>query len=638
MIPIYASKRYLLTFQLEIEEFSVIPFLQQSKMEKERNDNSSSTASGKVLASGINIKQEVIKDGTLYQRNLDKILDHYTKRYEAQPKKRQTKKDEKFNRKLQKLVDFHRKYGHWEVPSSTGKKLYDWVGQLHRLFQCAYYNGLCYKSHILPRHRYEKLVAIGFPFEFFDRQDMMKCNKAGEDGNTSSTPAFLVPPSTTSSTSTSNKKIKDEEYDTNLFTQEFKRNLDELDKVLDKCTERDTSKRLLENRSQEENATIANVRRSKRNIEKNQKKAVSIRISKDKEEDKSEERGPIYYKRNLNNAINGYTQRFEKLSEKQRKTFDGKFIVNFKRLVEFQSKFGHYNVSKAREEYKPLYNWVFSIQRTFRRAYYHGKDGENFKLTRDRYNRLVAIGFPFNDLEGDENVSANLRLQSKKSSSTAEENSKETRPSRYEACDKPTIIHRLIIPKNKNAATATTKTSRKRRQTNTSKEGAQSLKVKIMELERENESHYDTIYRLKDEKESLVEKVEEQNTQIDTMKQKLETYRKRVESLEQSKMESTSSSSSKRQRTCSESSNAEVERLQKEKQLLNKQLKASTKNHRKILDSSSSSSKRKITCSDSSIADIERLQQEKQLLTKQLKTSLKSYRKILDLVPCPQSK
>ena len=115
-------------------------------MEEERNDNScpnasSSTASSKVLASGINIKQEMMEDRTLeYQRNLDKILDHYTKRYEAQPEKRQKKKDEKFNRKLQNLVDFHCEYGHWQVPSTTGKKLYNWVGQLHRLFRCAYYN------------------------------------------------------------------------------------------------------------------------------------------------------------------------------------------------------------------------------------------------------------------------------------------------------------------------------------------------------------------------------------------------------------------------------------------------------------------------------------------------------------------
>lgn len=97
-----------------------------------------------------------------------------------------------------------------------------------------------------------------------------------------------------------------------------------------------------------------------------------------------------------------------------------------------------------------------------------------------------------------------------------------------------------------------------------------------MQLEKENETHYETIYRLKDEKESLVKQVEELSKQ-------LEVYKKKEKSLEHDDVESTSSNSCKRRRTYFESSNTEIERLQQERQLLIDQLTASTDTYRKLL-------------------------------------------------------
>lgn len=87
-----------------------------------------------------------------------------------------------------------------------------------------------------------------------------------------------------------------------------------------------------------------------------------------------------------------------------------------------------------------------------------------------------------------------------------------------------------------------------------------------MQLEKENETHYETIYRLKDEKESLVKQVEELSKQ-------LEVYKKKEKSLEHDDVES----------TYFESSNTEIERLQQERQLLIDQLTASTDTYRKLL-------------------------------------------------------
>ncbi|GFH61709.1 predicted protein [Chaetoceros tenuissimus] len=116
-----------------------------------------------VEEESVKIKEE---ERTLeYKRNLEKVLDECTERYNTQPEKLRKIYDEMFDVQLRNLANFHRKYGTWDVPS-RGKyaHLYHWSRFIREIFRRAYYDGQLYYNKTLPRHRYEKLLEIGFPF------------------------------------------------------------------------------------------------------------------------------------------------------------------------------------------------------------------------------------------------------------------------------------------------------------------------------------------------------------------------------------------------------------------------------------------------------------------------------------------
>ncbi|GFH61708.1 predicted protein [Chaetoceros tenuissimus] len=442
--------------------------------------------SSSVNASNENANCSDEEDKTMdFQRNLETVLEKYTKRYEKMSKKKQNIYDKQFDARIEKLVDFYKKYGHWKVPRTVMYcSLNTWVGNIHRIFRCAYYDGKCYSYGILAKHRYSKLVAIGFPFEF-------------------------------------------------------------------------------------------------EGIGKNEE---------EEEEEEDEQEDFEACERKLDEVIEQYTKRYKKLSKKQQRFYDDKFDMKLNRLCEFHSKNGHWKVPRSTS----IYNWLEGIQCTYEKAYFKGQQNHYPHLPRHRYKKLVEIGYPFQEFwedvtpENDDDSSitqttytlpALIPKAAAAHASTFTSDSNPQSKNRLNACMKS-----AEKSTSTNERTATIQTVRNGTQTISLKESeVESLQAKISQLEKENESHYDTIYRLKDEKESLLEKLEEQNKQLNTFKRKLDEYKKKEQSLEQDDMKSTSSSS-KRQRTSSQPRDAEIERLQQERQLLIDQLTASTENYRKLLD------------------------------------------------------
>ena len=204
------------------------------------------------------------------------------------------------------------------------------------------------------------------------------------------------------------------------------------------------------------------------------------------------------YERNLEKVLDEYTEQFEELSEKRQKVFDEKFIEMLQNLVCFHREFRHWKVPYKETT---LYPWLNRVRKIYRCAYYDGKLLPASAFPRHRYEKLVAIGYPLHEIIQSipslsmyqEESTPTIQLPNH-SSSTSEGNATKVSTTKV----RKKVLTTPTIPKD---AIATVNLGREYKKTNISREENNSLKAKILQLEKENETHYETIYRLKDEKE-----------------------------------------------------------------------------------------------------------------------------------------
>ena len=88
-------------------------------------------------------------------------------------------------------------------------------------------------------------------------------------------------------------------------------------------------------------------------------------------------------------------QTFESLLDRNSKLVseqsECKFKKHVKSLRDFHIKHGHFNVTKI---HNSLYNWLLVVKKSYKMAC-QGKKSTGWKLTRERYDKLISIGFTF---------------------------------------------------------------------------------------------------------------------------------------------------------------------------------------------------------------------------------------------------